>query len=508
MKLTNCNFIRRGSVMAERSGRRIVVIGGGLAGLASAVWLAEAGDQVTLLERRGRLGGRTLGFPLDAAGGEMVDNGQHVIAGSYTNIFRYLDSVGTREFVRFPDQWGVRAPDGTAGSLGIRARDQLKVLAGKAPGISVRDVFKSIPAQAKLFAASRRPAGELDQITVDEWLDRVGMPASVRRVLWHPVTIGVLNELPHLASAHALASAIQTGMRNTRKYRRRAMSIGWPTVDLHTLYLAGAEKAFAKHGVDVRLRAKATRIEVTEQQVRGMTDRQVRGMTDRQVPGVTDQHVPGMTGRRVHGVRMADGGLIEADAVVMAVPAWDVGGLLDDVPGAEPIVAATRELVPIPIMSVNLYLDRPIGTEHPWETLLDTDVHWVFDRTLMHGRRSEAGWLYALTTCASYDLIELRRPEVVERCMASLRSVYPEAREANVVHAHVVPWRRATFSSRPGTGTIRPGQRTEVEGLALAGDWTRNDWPTTMEGAAQSAARAVEVLRDVRPRSAAGSSGR
>ncbi|MFI0449247.1 hydroxysqualene dehydroxylase HpnE [Actinomadura sp. 6N118] len=482
--------------MAERSGRKVVVIGGGLAGLASAVWLAEAGDQVTLLERRGRLGGRTLGFPLDAVGGEMVDNGQHVIAGSYTYIFRYLDSVGTREFVRFPDQWGVRAPDGTAGSLGIRARDQLKVLAGKAPGISVRDAFKSIPAQAKLFAASRRPDDELDQITVDEWLDRVGMPPSVRRILWHPVTIGVLNELPHLASAHALASAIQTGSRNARKYRRRAMSIGWPTVDLHTLYLAGAEKVFAKHGVDVRLRAKATRIEVTGQHVREVTGGHVRE--------VTGQHLREVTGQRVHGVRMADGELIEADAVVMAVPAWDVGGLLDDVPGAEPIVAATRELVPIPIMSVNLYLDRPIGTEHPWETLLDTDVHWVFDRTLMHGRRSEAGWLYALTTCASYDLIELRSPEVVERCMASLRSVYPEAREANVVHAHVVPWRRATFSSRPGTGTIRPGQRTEVEGLALAGDWTRNDWPTTMEGAAQSAARAVEVLRDVRPRSSGG----
>ncbi|MBO2445958.1 FAD-dependent oxidoreductase [Actinomadura barringtoniae] len=227
----------------------------------------------------------------------------------------------------------------------------------------------------------------------------------------------------------------------------------------------GAEKVFAEKGVDVRLRAKAARVEVD--------------------------------GGRVRGVTMADGELIPADAVIVAVPAWDVGGLLEHVPGTEKIAAATQKLVPIPIMSVNLYLDRPIGTTHPWETLLESDVHWVFDRTVMHGKRSSAGHLYALTTCASYDLIELRAPEVIERCMASLRSIYPLAEDARVVHAHVVPWRKATFSSRPGTGTIRPDQRTAVEGLALAGDWTRNDWPTTMEGAAQSAARAVDALRTI-----------
>ncbi|NED65959.1 desaturase, partial [Streptomyces sp. SID10244] len=47
---------------------------------------------------------------------------------------------------------------------------------------------------------------------------------------------------------------------------------------------------------------------------------------------------------------------------------------------------------------------------------------------------------------------------------------------------------------RPGSAGIRPDQRTAVKGLALAGDWTRTDWTTTMEGACQSAARAVEVI--------------
>nr|WP_307796458.1 FAD-dependent oxidoreductase [Actinomadura barringtoniae] len=222
--------------------RRVVVIGGGLAGLASAVWLAEAGDQVTLLERRGRLGGRTLGFPLNEADGEMVDNGQHVIAGSYDYILKYLDSVGTRKFVAFPDTFGIRAADGTTATLGVRARDQLRLWTGRVPGIGVRDVMRSVLPHLRMMAASLRPKDELDEITVEQWFDRIGMPQALRRMLWWPVALGVLNEVPPLASAHALASVMRTGNRKALRHGRRAFSIGYPTVDLRTLYLTGPRR--------------------------------------------------------------------------------------------------------------------------------------------------------------------------------------------------------------------------------------------------------------------------
>ena len=82
-------------------GRRFVVIGGGLAGLASAVWLAEAGRQVTLLERRARLGGRTQAMTVPEVG-DVPDNGQHVIASGYNHLFRYLRTIGTEQYLEFP----------------------------------------------------------------------------------------------------------------------------------------------------------------------------------------------------------------------------------------------------------------------------------------------------------------------------------------------------------------------------------------------------------------------
>ncbi|BBY31944.1 hypothetical protein MMIN_00050 [Mycolicibacter minnesotensis] len=63
-----------------------------------------------------------------------------------------------------------------------------------------------------------------------------------------------------------------------------------------------------------------------------------------------------------------------------------------------------------------------------------------------------------------------------------------------MVAAQVVKMPKATFSQVVGTSGLRPDQRTSVPSLVLAGDWTRTDWSATMESAAQSAARAVELL--------------
>ncbi|MGB7506967.1 MAG: FAD-dependent oxidoreductase, partial [Mycobacterium sp.] len=206
---------------------------------------------------------------------------------------------------------------------------------------------------------------------------------------------------------------------------------------------------------------------------------------------------------RAAGVTLADGSVLAADAVVLAVPSWNLRSLLDDVPDSEDARLAAKKLEPVPIMNAYVLLDRPLGTVAPWESLLDSDIGWVFDRDRMHGPREDGNHLYALTTCAAYDLMELKNAEVADRLVAALRAGYPAARDAEVLDVTVVPWPKATFSSRVGMSTIRPDNRTSLSNVALAGDWTHNDWPTTMEGAAQSAARAVDVVHEaLRPQPA------
>jgi protoporphyrinogen oxidase len=254
-----------------------------------------------------------------------------------------------------------------------------------------------------------------------------------------------------------------TGIRRARE-TKTPISIGYPTVDLNTLFVDGAEKLFADAGVDIRYRAVVSAVDIADGAVVGVT--------------------------------LVDGERVSADAVICAVPVWSVRGLLDQVPEHERIYAAIEQLTPVPIVSVNLYLDRSIGMADWGEILLGGEgtLEQVWDRQRMHGRDASRHHLYSTTVSAAYELIKKTNTEITDIQMDQLRRYFPGAAHAEVVHSHVVRMPKATFAQRPGTAGIRPDQRTSVQGLALAGDWTLTDWTTTMEGACQSAARAVEVI--------------
>ncbi|MFE6861377.1 hydroxysqualene dehydroxylase HpnE [Nocardia sp. NPDC057668] len=442
--------------------RRYVVIGGGLAGLASAVWLAEAGRQVTLLERRGRLGGRTHALEV-AQLHDVPDNGQHVIASGYDHLFRYLTSIGTREHVTFPHSGVLRWPGGRATTMGTKGFQALRSLLGAHPDASAADRARAALATVRMGWQCLNQPADLADLTTDQWFRRLGMPPTAREALWDWLALGIAAEPVRQESAKVFADVLATGIRLGVKHRR-AVSIGYPTTDLDTLFVTGAQRLFERTGVQVRHRAVARRILVRD--------------------------------GAVTGVLLADGETVPADAVVCAVPNSTLGGLLDELPEHDEIYSAADKLGFTPIVSTNLYLDRPLGTEGAMEALIGGAgvIDQVFDRQRMHGRDTEHGWLYCLTTSGAYAQIHKPSHEVVDEQMALLRRYYPAAAGAKVLHAQVVPMPRATFSQVVGTDGLRPAQRTSVPTLVLAGDWTRTDWSATMESAAQSAARAVELL--------------
>jgi squalene-associated FAD-dependent desaturase len=442
--------------------RHFVVVGGGLAGLASAVWLAEAGRNVTLLERRGSLGGRAHALRAEAVD-DVPDNGQHVIASGYQHLYRYLTSVGTREHIAFPKSSTLRWPDGRKVTVQTTGVGAIRTLFGVHPDASSADRLRAARATMLLgWQALKQPA-DLADLSTEQWFDRVGMPAPAREALWDWLALGIGAEPVAQGSAKVFANVMRTGIRLGIKHRT-PVAIGYPTVDLNTLYVDGAVRVFEERGVDVRYRAVARKIHI-------------------EAGAVT-------------GVQLADGTEIPADAVVCAVPNANIAGLLDDLPEHPEIYAAADKLGYTPIVSTNLYLDRPLGTESAFEGLIGGTgvIDEVFDRQIMHGRSTEQAWLYCLTTSGAYEQIHKSNDEIVDEQMALLRRYYPAASEVEVLEVQVVKMPRATFSQVVGTDSLRPTQRTSVPSLVLAGDWTDTNWSATMESAVQSAAKAVDLL--------------
>lgn len=445
--------------------RRYVVIGGGLAGLAAAVWLAEAGRKVTLLERRGRLGGRTHAMQVEGIA-DLPDNGQHVIASGYEHLFRYLTSVGTRSMVEFPTGGTLRWPGGATTTMATRGLGAVRTLFGAHPDTSLLDRLRTAVATTRLVGEALFQPADLPELSTDQWLRRVGMPARSRKAVWDWLALGIAAEPVDRGAAKVFADVLATGIRLGLRHRQ-AVTIGYPTTDLDTLYISGALAAFERFGVEVRYRAIARRIVVEDNAVRA--------------------------------VQLSDGSEVPADAVVCAVPNSNIGGLLDDLPEHAEIYAAADKLHYTPIVSTNLYLDRPLGTEAAMEAVIGGEgiIDEVFDRQRMHGRDPAGAWLYCLTTSGAYEQIHRSNEQIVAEQMELLRRHYPAAAEANVVAAQVVKMPKATFSQVVGTDGLRPDQRTSVPSLVLAGDWTRTDWSATMESAAQSAARAVALLLEL-----------
>ncbi len=439
------------------------MIGGGLAGLSSAVALAEAGLRVRLLEKRPHLGGRAASYVLP--GGEHVDNCQHVTLGCCTNLEDFYRRVGAANQIRFFDRLLFAAPDGRRGAIASVA---LPPPLHMAPSFAFFPLLgwadKRAISQALLAIArsggrpadlSSSSAGE--NVTMLAWLQKHRQTARAIRRFWEVILVSALDEELDRIDARYGIDVFWKAFLSTRAGYR----VGIPRVPLGELY-EGCRKALAEQGGEVQLRAG------------------VRGLL------VMDG--------RVDGVDREDGSVETADYYLAAVPQDVLPELLPkEVVEREPVFLNLRNLRTSPITGVHLWFDRTVMSE-PFLTLLDSTTQWVFNKTELCGGGGNGEQYLQLVISASYSLALRSRQEIIALCLEELREVLPATREATLVKGTVVKEMSATFSPTPGSDRWRPAQKSPLSGLFLAGDWTLTGWPSTMEGAVRSGYLAAEAI--------------
>jgi squalene-associated FAD-dependent desaturase len=448
----------------------VLVIGGGLAGLSSAVALAEAGLQVRLLEKRPHLGGRATSYTLPD--GSEVDNCQHVTLGCCTNLADFYSRVGAAGKIRFYDRLYFVDAQGRRSTM---EASPLPPPLHMAPSfllfssLSLADKRAIANAMMEIAMAGGNPPG-VDCASMLDWLRRMKQtPAAIER-FWRVVLVSALDEeLSRTDARYGIEVFWKAFLANKGGYR-----VGIPSVPLGDLY-GGCREAVLQRGGEVRLRSGIREIRIRE-------------------------------GRFV-SVVMDDGYEVSADACIAAVPHDALLNLLPrEMSEGDGSLSGLRNLKTSPITGIHMWYDRTVMTE-PFLTLLDHTTQWVFNKTLLYktdetdgpaarpiGQSVADGQYLQLVISASYDLVPQSRQEIVDLCRRELADVLPATREAQLRKATVIKEVNATFSPEPGVDRWRPPQKSAVENLFLAGDWTRTSWPATMEGAVRSGYLAAEAL--------------
>ncbi|MEV5277165.1 hydroxysqualene dehydroxylase HpnE [Streptomyces sp. NPDC051994] len=429
---------------------RAVVVGGGLAGITSALELADAGLSVTLIEGRPRLGGLAFSF---RRGDLTVDNGQHVYLRCCTAYRWFLDRVGGAELAPVQAKLDVPVLDVAhpkGPRLGRLRRAALPVPLHLArslatyPHLSLAE--RASVGRAALALKRLDPADPaLDGVDFATWLGRHGQSARTIEALWDLVGVATLNATAPHASLGLAAMVFKTGLLS----EPGAADIGWARVPLGELHDTLARKALDSAGVRTETRTKAESISRTQD-----------GGWQVQVAGET----------------------LDAEVVVLAVPQKETYDLLPD--GALDDPGKLLDIGTAPILNVHVVYDRKV-LKQPFFAALGTPVQWVFDRTDSSGLTGGGQYL-AISQSAAEDEIDLPVAELRARYLPELEKLLPAARGAEILDFFVTRERTATFAPTPGVGRLRPSARTRADGLYLAGAWTATGWPATMEGAVRS----------------------
>ena len=427
-----------------REGFGVGIIGGGYAGMAAAVSLAEHGIPVTVFESARQLGGRARGVLHQDT---QLDNGQHLLLGCYRQTLRMIEQVGgniENDFLRLPLQldlhgeFSLRAPR-------LPAPLHLLIALLKAQGLR----FGARLNAARFMLALRRMNFRLpSDMTVAELLAQHGQDTELAQKLWEPLCIAALNTPIRKASAQVLLNVLRDALNRSRADSDMLL----PRIDFSALFPQRAASHIERHGGKV--------------------------FTSCGVEAI----IPGS-----NGIELISGlGNTTFSHVICAAPPTVAAKLLRPIAALESTVAQIDTLQHQPIYTVYLQYPLTVRLPHPMIGLHRRFSQWLFDKGQIAG---QPGLLAAVISAEGIHQ-ELPHEQLAQKVIAELREEFGIMETPEWFK--VIAEKRATFCCAPNLR--RPQQQTALPGLLLAGDYTAGDYPATLEGAVLSGLRCAGLI--------------
>ncbi len=409
------------------------VIGGGLAGLAAALSLTQAGRQVTVYEAGPALGGRCRSY-YDRGLECRIDNGNHLLLSGNVAAMAYLEQIGATA---------------TMGGPGVSMFPFVDLAGGE------RWVIRPSPGRVPLWLMQRSrrvPGAGLGEYLSLLSLGRVSDDASVADVLddgralyrrlLEPLAVAALNTPPSAALARLLRPVVE----ETLMKGGAACVPMFPRQGLSESMIDPAVTWLAARGASVQAGRRIAQMVIADERIVALE---------------------GPDGPIAVGAQ---------DVVVMAVPSWVASALLPGLVVPEEYQAILNVHFKVPAHGDGAV--RQAG----FLGVIGGTAEWIF---LKPG-------VVSVTVSAANRLIDESAEVLADRVWQDVTQALNLTRPMPPVR--VVKERRATFAATAEQEERRPGPRTDLRNLALAGDWTATGLPATIEGAIRSGRAAASVF--------------
>ncbi len=425
--------------------KKVIVVGGGIAGLTAAVYLSEKGIEVTLLEASPKLGGRTYSLYNEKIN-DAYDNGQHILMGCYDETIRLLKKIDSYDKIQTQPSLEINfiMRDGSSYKLksfskGYPLNLLVAILNFKLLKFSER--LRIVDFFLDLMCCYEE---DLTNVTVSEWLRSKKQSENAVKSFWEVLIVGALNA----KAEHTSASVFAGILKRIFLEGNFAATILIPKTNLSELFCLPSGEYIKSRNGSIHLSQKVISL-------------------------ATD-------GDFISGLETAKNEYGGFDALVFAIPSHALDKIkFKNSESSLPDMKLNYS----PIVNVHLWLDQNPFTDS-FYGLIGSDVHWLFNH----------GSYISLTSSAAEHLIALESNEIVGHFCSELENYFHILLKESVTDSIVIKEKRATFVPDIASNDIRKNFYSPFKNLFFAGDWTSTGLPSTIESAALSGRLVAEQL--------------
>lgn len=454
--------------------KHVIVIGGGMAGLAAASTLAHRGVDVTLFEAASHLGGRARSVAIEFNSQIIqLDNGQHIMLGAYRETLKLLAGIGIQEedaFLRAPLTLDMRAGNHCAFKLSTPTYlpAPLNQLVGFlcCKGLQWRERIAVIKFMLRM-------KNNKYQLAADEplavFLQNNQQSSKAITLLWEPLCLAALNTPIHIASSRVFLNVLRDTFKSNN-----STDFLLPQLDLTQLFSKPVEYYFKAINKKI----------ILNQRVKNITPHQ-NGFI---VSCKQSLNKEGVINAGVNYESQAEESTFEASHVIVAMSPVRLRNVIADLPKLDSIAKQTESYEYQPIYTIYLQYQNNATLSAPMLGLVGGVSQWVFDRGILCGQHG----LMAVIISAEGQHQQLTQDELALKVAQELKAAFPQLAQA--LWHKVIAEKRATFSCT--VNLPRPTHVTPYPNLYLAGDYTYADYPATIEGAVRSGVACADLVCD------------